>query len=289
MIIALSFLLAQAGGYSPEIEAVMRRRGQPLQQEKKAQPNDALRAVVPPQQLQRFSACIDQAASDPGAAIETANAWIIDRGGIAAQQCLGLAYGRTGNWRAAATAFAQAAHATEQSDSMTASRMWGQAGNASLAASDFAAARQAFDSAIASAAPQGVATGELYLDRARVLVATGDMAGGRRDLDRAVALAPRDPLAWLLSATLARRMDDLSLARGHIATAAALAPDDPSVALEQGVIAALGGRDVAARQAFEQVKAVSPQSPQAQAADRYLAELDTHSSVTGGADAQTPR
>src|SRR3546814_9560299 len=83
----------------------------------------------------------------------------------------------------------------------------------------------------------------IYLDRARALVAMDKLAEARPDIDKALSEVPKDPLAWLLSATLARRMDNLPVAQEHIAQALALSPDDASVALEEGNIAVLSGMD----------------------------------------------
>src|SRR3546814_14670493 len=70
-------------------------------------------------------------------------------------------------------------------------------------------------------------------DLARALVAMDKLAEARPDIDKALSEVPKDPLAWLLSATLARRMDNLPVAPEHIAQAVALSPDDASVALEE--------------------------------------------------------
>ncbi len=101
------------------------------------------------------------------------------------------------------------------------------------------------------------------------------MPGARTDLDQAVVLASADPLAWLLSATLARRMDDLPLARAHIEEAAKRARSDAPIALEQGIIYALGGdRDAAARAAFQRARELAaPESDIAKQAADYLAQL----------------
>ena len=86
----------------------------------------------------------------------------------------------------------------------------------------------------------GLALGEAHLDRARALVAAGDAGGARADLDRALADAPADPLAWLLSATLARRMRRPRRAHGPISPRrSSSSADDASVQLEAGNIAAL--------------------------------------------------
>jgi hypothetical protein len=52
-----------------------------------------------------------------------------------------------------------------------------------------------------------------------------------------------------------------------------LAPNDPEVGLEAGVIAVLDGRDEAARANWESVIALDPESPFAETARGYLAQL----------------
>src|SRR3546814_8638890 len=93
---------------------------------------------------------------------------------------------------------------------------------------------------LARGIPDGLEKGEIYLDRARALVAMDKLAEARPDIDKALSEVPKDPPAWLLSATLARRMDNLPVAQEHIAQAVALSPDDPSVALEEGHLVEFG-------------------------------------------------
>ena len=100
-----------------------------------------------------------------------------------------------------------------------------------------------------------------------------------RNEDAVAALAdaraadPANARAWLLSATLSRRLERLGEAREQIAQAALLSPQDPAVGLEAGVIAALSGRDEEARRSFESVLLVAPQSTEATRARTYLEQL----------------
>src|SRR3546814_3090904 len=55
-------------------------------------------------------------------------------------------------------------------------------------------------------------------------------------------------MGWLLSATLARRQNDIARAALHIAEAEKRAPGDPNIALEAGNIAGLQGRLAEARE-----------------------------------------
>ena len=136
-------------------------------------------------------------------------------------------------------------------------------------------AHAALDAALTSGTLVGQDRGEALLDRARALVAAGQMAGARTDLDAALAEAPDDPLAWLLSATLARRMNDLPRARTDIAEALKRSGDDASVQLEAGNIAALSGDAEGAKRAWTLVPKLAPASPMAASARQALSQFDT--------------
>ena len=82
-----------------------------------------------------------------------------------------------------------------------ASRYWAQAGNAWLATGEPVKAYAALNAALAAGTLTGQDEGEALLDRARSLVAAGQLASARTDLDSALVIVPKDPLAWLLSAT----------------------------------------------------------------------------------------
>ncbi|PXA97336.1 hypothetical protein DMC47_14340 [Nostoc sp. 3335mG] len=214
----------------------------------------------------RYDACVDAATSNPAEAERIAGQWRLAGGGFLARQCLGMSYATRQRWTAAAEAFEQAAREAEVAKDDRAANYWAQAGNARLADGDTIAAGAALDAALASGALSGLARGEAQLDRARVRVAAGDLTGARGDLDRALEDARADPMAWLLSATLARRTGDLARARTDIAEALRRSADDPSVQLEAGNIAGLSGDGKSAREAFEAVQRLAPDSPQAKAA-----------------------
>ena len=222
----------------------------------------------------KYDACVMLAAGDPEKAIEQANAWRIAGGGVPARQCLALAYVQQQRWSSAAVAFEQAARDSEMAQDGRSARLWVQAGNARLAAKEAQPARNAFDKALASGGLDGEMKGEAHLDRARACVALGDMAAARGDLDAALKLVPDDPLGWLLSATLARKMNDLPRAQKDIAEAVKRSPDDASVALEAGNIAVLTGAPDAARAAWQGAIASQPNSDAAKAAAEALKALD---------------
>ncbi len=230
-------------------------------------------AATPTKEPPRFSACMDQATADPSAGQAAAIQWGVEGGGMLARQCLGVAYANQQRWGSAAGAFEEAARAAELAHDARAPNYWQQSGNAWLAAGDPAKARAALDAALAAGTLQGLAVGEAHLDRARALVAAGDLDGARSDLDSALLDAPKDPLGWLLSATLARRSNDLKRASKDIAEALRLASDDASVHLEAGNIAAAAGDEADARTSWSRAVELDPGGPVAEAARRALAQF----------------
>jgi len=223
---------------------------------------------------QRWEDCVELAVGDPARGVTVAESWKLADGGFLAHQCLGMAYAAQRRWISASGAFENAAREAEVARDVRASKYWAQAGNAWLAAANPAKARAALDAALATGNLAGLELGEAHLDRARVLVASGDLGGARADLDQAVLKAADDPMAWLLSATLARRTGDLPLAQRHIKEAMARAADDASVQLEAGNIAALAGDEAAARAAWERTAQIAPGTEQGIAASAALKQFD---------------
>jgi Flp pilus assembly protein TadD len=88
------------------------------------------------------------------------------------------------------------------------------------------------------------------------------------------AALPYNSQAWLLSATLARRLGALDDAQKFIEQAALLKPTDPEIGLEAGVIAVLSGRDDAARKSWDSVIEMAPESQFAETAGSYLTQLE---------------
>lgn len=222
----------------------------------------------------RYRVCLDMATSNPQAAQNEAERFRLAGGGAKARQCLGLAYAMQEKWRAAAIAFEAAAQEAAAAKDPLATRYWAQAGNAWLATGEPVKAYAALNNALAGGTLTGQDRGEALLDRARSLVAAGQLASARTDLDAALEAAPKDPLAWLLSATLARRMTDLQRAQGDIAQALKLSADDASVQLEAGNIAALAGDGDAAKAAWEQAVKIAPTSAAGQNARAALGQFD---------------
>jgi len=232
----------------------------------------------------RLQTCLDQAATDPAAALVTASQWLGQRQGETegagvslAQQCLGVAATNLLRWEEAETAFIAARDARPVDQSEWRARLGTMAANAALASGRNAQALAHLQLAQADAAlAQDAGLGaSIANDRARALVALQRPEDAGAALADARLLAPADPQGWLLSATLARRLENLSEAQSFILEASRLSPGDPAVMLEAGLIAALGGDDDAARSNWQGLVEGAPDTPQAEIAREYLAQLAT--------------
>lgn len=216
----------------------------------------------------RYSECLSLVSKEPERAVELARAWQAGGGNIGARQCMGMAYIALQRPAPAALSFEQAARAAEAVRDLRATDLWAQAGNAYLIAGDASKARAAIDTAIARGEGSDAWRGELHIDRARADVELGDLSAARASLNQALELVPADPMGWLLSATLARRQNDLTRAAADILEAEQRAGDDPHILLEAGNIALLSGSLTKAHEKWARVVEVAPESALAKAAQK---------------------
>lgn len=267
LLIALPLMLAQVGvdpsrGAIPGIPEELRNRP-PRKVPPGADPSPPAIAV-----------CLETAKTDPAKARALAEEWVARTSGAqraAGQHCLGVAAGNAGDWAGATKAFLAARDGTDKSRFR--GRMGALAASALLAQEKFPEALEALDFAKADAGGDAPLGGEIAIERAVALVHLDRPDDAASALADARALAPENPQAWLLSATLSRRNGSLVAAQEQIEKAAALAPRDLDIGLEAGVIAALGGREDAARKSFQSVIDADAASEQAAKARGYLAQL----------------
>lgn len=219
----------------------------------------------------RYRDCLALTRTAPARAAGQAQAWLGSGGGLMAAQCLGLALSAQEKWPEAAAAFEAAAKDAEARQDRRRGDLWVEAGNARLAAGDAAGARKAFDQALATKMLIPQLEGEVHLDLGRAAVALGDPAAARVHIDKGLALVPKDPFGWYLSAALARKQSDLALARDHIARAVSLASDDAAILLEAGNIAGLSGEKEAALGLYAKAARLAPGSEAGKAAQAAIA------------------
>ncbi len=229
----------------------------------------------------KLAECVTLAAGDPEAASDMAQTWreTADSQFELAQSahCLGLALVRLDDFEGAQRAFDLAAGEVPDGAPAYQARLSAMSGNAAMAQGKPAIAELAFARATSYAAAAGdtALSASVSVDRARALVALGRNDEAVTALADARSSDPANARAWLLSATLSRRLERLGEASEQITQAALLAPQDPAVGLEAGVIAALSGREEEARRSFESVLLVAPDSDEANRARGYLEQLNS--------------
>lgn len=221
----------------------------------------------------QFEECLTLATKDPASAISSASLWAQQNGGHLARACHGFALATDFKFDLAVPILSEAATLADAKGDLRAARFWAQAGNAAIAAGQPDIAVDALTKALASKSLDNNERADSEVDRARALVALGKSSDGEAALATARQLSPENGAAWLLSATLARRLNKLPDALTYIQTSAALLPSDPAVALEAGNIAIAAGDDDTARKQWEQTIAIAPNSRQAVTATAQLAAL----------------
>ena len=227
----------------------------------------------------RLQSCLTRAEQDSTAGRIEADSWLDSAVGITrtqALQCRGYAEANMAQWATAARSFLEARDDSDAVDARYRARLGAMAANALLTADNVDQALVVLSQAKGDAATaEFPALGaEIELDRARALVSQGNVEAASTALAAARQLAPRNTRAWLLSATLSRRSDDLTAAQTQIEQASSIDPTNPEIGLEAGVIAVLSGNDEAARKSWQSIIAIAPESPQALTAKTYLEQLD---------------
>ena len=220
----------------------------------------------------QFTECLDLARKDAPSAVTEASLWTQQKGGYLAKACHGFALASDFKFDLAIPVLTEAAQGAEENKDPRAGRFWAQAGNAAIANEQPTEALTALDKAL----PLAMANAEkadVEVDRARALVALGRSDEAAIALTSARQTGPENGTAWLLSATLARRLNKLADALSYIQTTASLLPRDAAVALEAGNVAIAAGDEAAARKQWEQTIAIAPTSRQANSAQAQLAAL----------------
>ena len=226
-----------------------------------------------------LAGCLNLASGDPSAALDLAQRWReqakTDLEFAQSAHCLGLALVQLGRLAEARQAFELASGEAPDDNLAYSARLSAMAGNAAMAQDDPEAALPLLDRAgeIALLAGEKGLAADLRVDLARVLVRLDRSDDAARALAEAREADPLDPQAWLLSATLSRRLERLGEAQSQIERAAMLDPRDPLIGLEAGVIAALSGREEDARASFSSVLALAPGSREAERAQAYIDQL----------------
>lgn len=224
----------------------------------------------------QFTECLDLARKDAPSAVTEASLWAQQGGGYLARACHGFALATDFKFDLASSILAEAAKGAQEKRDPRAARFWAQAGNSAIADGQPQIALDALNNALAATTLDNKERADSEVDRARALVALDKTDDAEKSLATARQLSPENGTAWLLSATLARRLNKLADALSYIQTTASLLPRDAAVALEAGNVAIAAGDEAAARKQWEQTIAIAPTSRQANSAQAQLAALSAN-------------
>ena len=214
--------------------------------------------------------CLQQAATAPEIARESALAWEAEGGGAAALHCQAVALIGLGDYARAAAILEDLANTIPGATPDDRAAVLGEAGNAWILADDMPRAVAAFDAAIALV-PESVA---LRIDRALALALAGDLWAAIDDLNAAEDLAPGRADLLIFRATAYRLLEVYDLALADLERALEVAPGNPEAWLERGMVRRLTGDDAGARADWLQVLALDPEGPAGEVARRNLELLD---------------
>jgi tetratricopeptide (TPR) repeat protein len=186
--------------------------------------------------------------------------------------CRALEASQSGKPETAASAFEQAALATDDKDPAKA-RMLAAAGNMWIAAGQPGKAALDLDRALAGTGLEAEQRGEALLDRARAAEAQNDLRTARAKLTEAGATIADDPFYWYFSAAVAIRELDKATAQTAIGRALSMAPAEPIILFEAGHVAHFAGDDAKARDYWTRAAAADPTGPAGKEARNALAIL----------------
>ncbi|MCC7049953.1 MAG: tetratricopeptide repeat protein [Alphaproteobacteria bacterium] len=225
----------------------------------------------PPDDAQRYDACMTLTRRDAMAAFEQALNWQDQGGGAPAKHCAAAALVSMKQFKEGAARLEALAQEIKQPE-MEPVRIGvlAQAGQAWLLAGDTGRAFAA-QSAALQLAPQDP---EIWIDRGQTLATAKNYKEAIEDFDKAIAIDPERADAYMFRASARRYMEDLARARQDIDKALKLAPTDPDAMVERGIIKRLTNDDAGAREDWMQVIRRFPDSAASAAAQTNLEKLD---------------
>jgi tetratricopeptide (TPR) repeat protein len=289
-LLSSTLAMAQVGPFTVPNPGGNPRVPKPALEGREPKPKPALQPVQPVARP-ALSNCYVLAGNDPVAALSSADDDLTVKTGAERRDALGcraLALASLERWSEAETAFLAARDALDADDAR--GRAEYQAG-AAIAAEGRAAYTTAIDhftraKALARTAEDAQLAGRISRDSAATLFKLGRKDEAAAALAEARAALPTDPVTFTISARAARLSGKLAEAQAFIELAARLDPRDVSIGLEAGLIAALAGRDDAARKSWQSVIATAPQSAEAEQAKAWIARLDAPAAAAKPAPAK---
>lgn len=206
-----------------------------------------------------YRGCMALADSDPGRALEQAEARRKAGGGTPAGHCAGVALVRLGRYEEGAKRLEALASEADRPDLRAA--LLDQAAGAWLLKGSPGRAVGLLDKAI-GIAPEDAG---LRIDKAAALADLDRYRESVAELDRAVALQPSSADTYALRGSALRRLDRTDAAAADLERALSLEPHHPEALLERGILRQLRGNRSGARADWESVVASAPKTAAAAA------------------------
>jgi len=217
-----------------------------------------------------YDRCMSLADTQPAEAQRQAMQWRTKGGGYAAEHCEATALLNLKQYDEAAKRFHDVAEGTTAEESSLRAEAYDQAAEAWLMAQKPQNARTELDAGL-KLAPKDV---RLLMDRAQAEGLAHDFWAALDDLNAALDIEPNRVEALVLRAAAYRQVDATDLAVDDVARALALQPQFPDAYLERGTLRAIKGDYTGAREDWNRVKQLAPDTFSADLAQKDLAKLD---------------
>ncbi len=219
-----------------------------------------------------YDRCMQLADTRPVEAQRQAMEWRTKGGGYAAEHCEAAALLNLKQFDEAAKRFHDVAEGTTAENATLRAEAYDQAAEAWLMAQKPQNARAELDAGL-KLTPKDV---RLLIDRAQAEGLAHDFWAALDDLNAALDIEPNRVEALVLRAAAYRQVDAADLALDDIARAIALQPQFPDAYLERGTLRAMKGDYVGARDDWNRVKQLAPNSFASDLAQKDLAKLDAY-------------
>lgn len=241
----------------------------------------ALLLVAPPVHaetpVERYTRCMDQARSDPAAALATARAWK----GRAAEHCEAVALMGLKRYGEATARFR---HLAAAADPVLRVDLLAQAGQALLLDNQ----PEEAEAVLSEALTLRPSDADLLTDRGVARAEQFRYVDAVRDFSAAIEQAPDAADAFLFRAAALRKLDKLPRAMKDVETALRLRPRSPDALLERGILKRLTGDRYGARADWLAVLKDWPDTAAAEAAAVNIDILNNPPELQPGEQPGTP-
>ena len=220
-----------------------------------------------------YQACVAKVAQKPDDALEDAQVWSNQGGGLAAEHCAALAELALDRPGAAAMRLDAIARSAELASDDDRADILDQAGNAWLLAHQGAAAEADFTASLKFAPTDG----DTWADRGRARAMLRHWAAAESDLTVALGYVGR-PELFVFRAAARRALNRMKDARADIDSALKLDPRNADALVERGSLKLIAGDKQGARADWREVLTIAPDGAAGDEARRRIEDLEVNTS-----------